>query len=67
MILPFKIMSSLFSLKKSSAELKKILANGQVGVYILMFSDSSNLLLSSFCVYKLNKQIKSLCVSSCHK
>lgn len=31
-ILPLKIMSSLFSLKKSSAELKKILANGQVGV-----------------------------------
>lgn len=27
-----KIMSFLFSLKKSSAELKKILANGQVSV-----------------------------------
>lgn len=32
MNLPLKTMSFLFSLKKSSAELKKILANGQVGV-----------------------------------
>lgn len=37
MILLLKIMFSLSSLKKSSAELKKILANGQVGVIVNIF------------------------------